>query len=261
MKYLLLLWLLFPLLLRGQEYQLAPPKIYADSIFFLQNARVTMAFDLEDASIHFTTDGSMPVRHSTVYEAPFSVAASTTIQAVSDHPHYVMSKMASLELVRAGFVPDSARLLARPDSAYRGKSPDALFDLQKGSNDLHDGRWLGFRGDTVVVEAAFPKTVQCRQIVVSTLSDPGAWIFPPRSIEVYGMKKGGRWQLLGKGMPRNEPTRKNRTAVYALYEAVDLDKTEADRIRVKVVPYGNLPEGHPGAGSPAWLFLDEVIFQ
>ncbi len=261
MKYLLYLWLTFPLLLRGQEYQLAPPKIYADSIFFLQRAQITMAFDLEDASIHFTTDGSMPVRNSPVYEAPFSVTASTTIQAVSSHPHYVISKMASLELVKAGFVPDSTRLLTRPDSSYRGKSPDALFDLQKGSRDLHDGHWLGFRRDTVVMEVDFTKPAQCRQVVVSTLSDPGSWIFPPRSIEVYGMKKGGRWQLLGNWVSRNETTRKNQTANYGLYQAVDLDKTEAERIRVKVVPYGNLPAGHPGAGTPAWLFLDEIIFQ
>lgn len=261
MRHLLFTCLLLPLLLHGQEYQLAPPKISADSVFFLQNARVTMAFDMDDATVHFTTDGSIPVRKSQVYETPLSVTASTTVQAVSYHPDYVISRMASLELIRAGFVPDSTRLLTIPDSSYRGKSPGALFDLQKGSRDIHDGRWLGFRGDTVVMEVFFAKPVQLRQIVVSTLSDPGAWIFPPGRIDVYGMDKDNRWQLLGNRVMRNEVAGKNQTAKYGLYEQVGLDKEEVRQIRIKVTPYGNLPAGHPGAGTPAWLFLDEVVFQ
>ena len=260
MKHFLFLSFLFPLLLKGQEYQLAPPKIYADSVFFLQNARVTMAFDLEDASIHFTTDGSLPLRNSPQYEKPFSLSASATVQAISSHADYVLSKKASIQLVKADYVPDSIRLLTKPDSSYRA-TPGVLCDLQKGSRDLRDGRWLGFRGDTVVMEMVFANPVQCRQILISTASDPGAWVFPPRRIEVYSLTKGGKWQMLGDWVSRKETNWKNQASNYGFYQEVGLKQTEAQRIRIKVIPFGNLPANHPGAGAPAWLFLDEILFQ
>lgn len=261
MRLFILCICLFPALLAAQEFRLAPPKIYADSIFFLRHAEVKMAFDLDRADILYTTDGSIPVSGSDVYNQPFPVNTSASIQAVSRHPDYISSRPATLQLVKAGYVPDSTRLLTQPDPTYVGRKAATLFDLQKGSRDIHDGRWLGFRKDTVTAEAGFARPVQCRQIIVSTLSDPGAWIFPPRRVEVYGAAKGGKWELLGSWAPRSEIAWKNQATRYELFQEIDLSKTEVQRIRVVVIPYGYLPSDHPGAGNQAWLFLDEIIFQ
>lgn len=260
MKHLLFIFLSLPLLLKGQEYRLAPPKIYADSVFFLQKAQVTMAFDLENASIHFSTDGSLPLRNSPQYEKPLVLNASATIQAISDHPDYIPSKKTSVQVIKAEYLADSVRLVTRPDSSYRA-APAALCDLQKGSRDLRDGRWLGFRGDTVLVEMTFTKPLQCRQVLISTASDPGAWVFPPRRIEVYSPDKTGKWQLLGDWAVRKEPAWKNQPADYGFYQEVGLKQVETRQIRIKIIPFGKLPAEHPGAGAPAWLFLDEILFQ
>lgn len=261
MKYFLIFCCLVPALVAAQEYHLAPPKIMPDSIFFLQHSTVRLAFALDGAAIHFTTDGSLPVQSSPVYNAPLSLSASSTITAISRHPEYIASKPARVQMIKAGFLPDTTRLLVQPDTQYTGRGGNSLSDLQKGGSDLHDGRWLGFRGDTVEAEFVFSKPVSCRQIVVSTLSDPGSWIFPPRRIDVYGETASGTWQHLGNWKSNQIYDWKQQSADYALYREVEIKQIPARRFKLKVIPYGYLPADHPGAGAPAWLFLDEVIFQ
>lgn len=65
----------------------------------------------------------------------------------------------------------------------------------------------------------------------------------------------GRWNARA-GTPW-----KDQPAKYDDYQRVVLRRVKVDRLRIVVVPYGPLPEGHPGAGKPAWLFLDEIVFQ
>jgi hexosaminidase len=38
-----------------------------------------------------------------------------------------------------------------------------------------------------------------------------------------------------------------------------LNGQKARYIKVQAENYGKLPEGHAGAGSPAWLFVDEMV--
>lgn len=261
MKHFIVFCCLAPALVAAQEYHLAPPKIMADSIFFLQHSTVRLAFALEGAAVYFTTDGSLPVLNSPVYNAPLSLSASSTVTAVSRHPEYIAGKPAAVQLIKAGFLPDSIRLLAQPDTQYAGSGEKALSDLQKGGSDLHDGRWLGFRGDTVEAEFVFSKPVSCRQIIVSTLSDPGSWIFPPRRIDIYGETTSGTWQHLGNWKSNQQYNWKQQSADYALYKEIEIKQIPARRFKLKVISFGYLPADHPGAGAPAWLFLDEVIFQ
>jgi hypothetical protein len=44
-------------------------------------------------------------------------------------------------------------------------------------------------------------------------------------------------------------------------KTLKLTASRSDTIRIQIIPFGKLPEGHPGAGNPAWLFLDEILFQ
>lgn len=43
-----------------------------------------------------------------------------------------------------------------------------------------------------------------------------------------------------------------------IYQA-QVDQKELLRFEIKARNQGVCPEGHPGAGKPAWLFIDEVI--
>ena len=56
---------------------------------------VTIACSTPGATVHFTTDGSLPTASSPVYTGPISVASTTTIQAIATAPGMVSSAVAS----------------------------------------------------------------------------------------------------------------------------------------------------------------------
>lgn len=245
----------------SQRYQLNSPRILADSVFFRQKASVQLEFDLDGAVVSYTADGKIPGKNAPVYQAPFTVDSSATIRAKAEHPEFLTSVMTEKQVFKVSAVPDSVRLLTMPDTAYRGKGAATLFDLQKGGRDLHDGRWLGFRTDSVVVTAQFKQATASRLLLLSTLFDPGAWIFPPRSVEVYGQIGDKPWMPMGRWTARPDTPWKDRPAKYDDYLRVVLRPVKVDRLRIRVIPYGALPEGHPRAGTQAWLFIDEIAFQ
>ena len=261
MRILIITIIFLPTLTWGQRYQLNSPRILADSIFFRQKAKVQLEFDLDSAVISYTTDGKIPGKNAPVYNAPFTVDSSAVVRAKSEHQNFLTSPMTEKQLVKVSAMPDSFGLVPSPDTAYRGNGAATLFDLQKGGRDLHDGRWLGFRTDSVVVTLQFGQATASRVLLLSTLFDPGAWIFPPRSIEVYGQSGDRPWMPMGRWMAKPDTPWKERPAKYDDYLRVVLRPVKVDRLRIRIIPYGPLPDGHPHAGAPAWLFIDEIAFQ
>jgi hexosaminidase len=49
---------------------------------------------------------------------------------------------------------------------------------------------------------------------------------------------------------------KNESFVQQLNVLVET--TNAKYLKIVAENYGKLPQGHPGQGSPSWLFVDEI---
>ncbi|MBK8923068.1 MAG: chitobiase/beta-hexosaminidase C-terminal domain-containing protein [Saprospirales bacterium] len=251
----------FPALAWSQTFPLAAPQVSVDSVFFRKQARVEMAFDLDGAVVHYTINGGFPFDSTPVYQKSLMLGESAVIRAKTAHKEFLPGPMVERQIWRVGFSPDSAKLRTAPDSLYAGRYTATLFDLQKGAMQLKDGRWLGFRGDTIVVEAWFRKTIQAKLVILSTLFDAGAWIFPPARIEVYGASGDKDWQFMGVWVARAESNIKTRQPDYHTFQKVLLRPAPAERFQIRIIPYGPLPDWHVGAGQPAWFFIDEIAFQ
>lgn len=256
-----LILMCLPAFLWGQRYQLAAPGINADSVFFFKSTNVQLEFDLDSATILYTTDGALPIGNAPVYKKPFTLTETTTLRAKAVHPEFLPSLFVEKQVFKVPLRPDSVYLQTTPDSAYAGKGAATLFDLQKGEKDLHSGRWLGFKGDTIVLELFFKEPIMSKRLIFSTLFDAGAWVFPPAAVEVLGAETGKDWRPMGVWSARSDTSWKERPARYELFERVVLRPVAVERLRIRIIPFGRLPEGHPGAGRPAWLFLDEIFFQ
>ncbi len=258
MRYLFLY--LLPTMLHGQTIQLAPPQFTSGDVFFKGKTSVSMEFALENASIHYAFNGKASV-DSPTYTLPLQIDKSLVVSAIACHPDFLPSAPTERYFVAASHTPDSMHLFRAAHEKYPGKGAASLFDLKKGSTNIQDGNWLGFSGNTVIVEALFLDKTLCKKLVLSTLSDYKSWILPFKKVTVQGKNRAGNWIEIGQWAAADTSKLIAEKAEYANFITLKLNRLKTRTFRIEIEPFGNLPEGHPGAGSPAWLFLDEIIFQ
>ena len=65
-----------------------------------------------------------------------------------------------------------------------------MFDLEKGTTNFRTPIWSGFSGKDCEVLVEFDKKMEIKEVTASVLSSPGAWIFPPKGIEIYCSTNG-----------------------------------------------------------------------
>jgi hexosaminidase len=245
----------------AQPFQLAPPQIRYQTPFFEKNTTATCVFALEGAAIHYTLDGTTPTHASPRYRRPVRIQKSAVLKAIAFHPDYLDSEVSSASFVRVAAIPAAQIAFDMPPSPqYPGHGAATLTDHQKGGLDVHDGKWLGFEGTQAGVTMHFDKPFQPASLTLSALVSTGSWIFPPRSVEVLGSLDGSAYFPVGHrqfdaGGDSAHPTDGQN------FYTLPLEPKMIRHIKVVVHPYGNLPAWHPGAGKPAWLFLDEIIVE
>jgi Chitobiase/beta-hexosaminidase C-terminal domain/FG-GAP-like repeat len=83
-------------IVNAAETAAATPAISpASGTSFASNLSVSITDSTTGATIYYTTDGSTPTASSTVYSAPFTISASTKVQAIATASGYQASAVAS----------------------------------------------------------------------------------------------------------------------------------------------------------------------
>lgn len=244
----------------AQPFQLAEPVLLTPSPFFTDSAVIRLRFDLEGAEIRYTLDGNEPTRLSPEYKGPVTVQSTCLLVAKAFHSDFLASETVSALLIKIdpALLPVRGELAIPPSPQYAGQGSSSLFDLQKGSTNYSDGRWLGFEGKNLDYSFSLQKEQTAQRLTINSLSATGAWIFPPRRIEIWAktapngaFKKVAEenYPPLSGPMPAHD-----KVIVLPFPEACT-----AREWKVVVENYGALPDWHPGKGAPAWLFVDEIF--
>jgi hexosaminidase len=93
------------------------------------------------------------------------------------------------------------------------------------------------------------------------MANYGSWVLPPREISVQTKNNRGQWRNRVKWTASSAELANMQLQSDFWQKTLKLTASRSDTIRIQIIPFGKLPEGHPGAGNPAWLFLDEILFQ
>jgi len=124
-----------------------------------------------------------------------------------------------------------------------------LVDGISGSSRRVDNEWLAWQEDvTITVDLSEEKDIA--HIGIGAMGDPHSWIHLPKDVVMSVSTDGKRFREVGRSAPVPGAAGK-----VALGTSV---RTKGRYIRLAVRSAGSIPEGLPGAGHPAWLFLDEV---
>jgi hypothetical protein len=151
--------------------------------------------------------------------------------------------------------PGRITLNARYSPQYTGGGDEGLIDGRRGNTDFRLGAWQGYEGNDLdaVIDLGSIKSVQ--RVALGCLQDNNSWIFFPKNVEFSFSADG---LTFGQAVTVDNNVSPKEEAVQIKEFSSEPAAVSARYVRVRAKNLGVCPEWHKGAGSKAWLFVDEI---
>jgi len=228
---------------------------YYDVSPSFSNEKISLSSTDPSLEIRYTADGKEPSPASRLYTEPFSISKSTTIKAAVFDKGKQMGKALKVEYLvhKASGKPYT---MPRVPDQYTGGEQYALTNGVTG-NIKTWGNWVGLVNHDIDPVIDLGASTDFGKVTTHFVNSKVSWIYPPRSVEVYGSADGQNFTLLAK---QDIPA---ETMDGITVETVGLQTPGAKARYVKFVAktFGVIPDGAAGAGNGAWLFVDEIIIE
>ena len=141
-----------------------------------------------------------------------------------------------------------------PSSNYPGSGAFTLVNgviTERGLNQSSE--WLGFLGKDIEAVIDLGKEEKINTIRLNVLKQENSSIYLPAFVEFFISGDGTNFTFVGKVTPDANGVWKDERRIEQR-----LNNTSAKYIKVLAKNYGIIPAGKPGAGTPAWVFADEI---
>ena len=207
--------------------------------------------------VRFTTDGSQPSAASPEYDESirFSDPGTVTVQPfLREEPLPVWRTFTVVEHIARG---KPVILATAHSNQYPGTGTTTLTDGLLGSTNHHDGLWQGWIGSDLEAVIDLGEKRSVHSIGASFLQATGSWILFPKSVAIDFSDDGVRWRPVAElthDVPADRDAPLRRVVEHELGGG-----SEARFVRIVAKNPGALPDWHPGAGRPSWIFADEII--
>lgn len=242
----------------GVDYGLEEGGLSFSTSHTHEGIMVKMIREQENISILYGT-GSDIGSHNLLYTEPIVVKDSLTINAAA----YIDGKRVSEIFTRRFKLHDGLglpyTLSLKPGSTYNKNPNTTLTDGIRGTTDFHDGLWLGFWEKDVSIRFKFHEPRNVSYLIIGCMQSNPSWIFLPEEVQVTIKPKG----FLRKKIRYITSTTTQKETLSILEDfAIKAEKPILTKwIRINLKNPGKCPDWHPGAGSPTWLFIDEIEIQ
>ncbi len=240
-----------------QQFQLAPPMLQYTSAFFSGSAIVSLHFAQPGTQIFYTLNNKEPTEKDAVYQSLIEIKKSfTTLKAKVFGNGFLPS-----ETMRVTFIKDGLKIKSieqsTPNEKFPGNGEKTLFDNEGGIADMRNKNFFGYQQDSVQINVTLEKKQKIKSVLLDFLQDEGSWIFLPQLIRVYYFNESkNSYELMGRKEISSDTIVKGSATVFELINATE--KVKAGKLKIIIEPLQSMPEGHPGKGKQAWLFIDEI---
>lgn len=199
-------------------------------------------------------DNDIGVTNYFDYNRPFKIEKSATYEAIMK----ISGQQSGNPLLQKFFLNKTTGKkisLAVPASdKYPG---DGAFTLVNGVQNkeglTRSTEFLGFEGTDCEAVIDFGKTTEMKEIIAHVFSQAGSWIYPPGGMSIYSSQDGKAFkEMPGKTIITEVPESRNG------YLKLIIAPFKTRYLKVFIKNAGMIPEGKPGAGNRAWLFVDEL---
>ena len=218
--------------------------------------KVELTTEILNAEIHYTLDGSEPTAASPKYTEPVEIKASTVLKASNVVGGQVKGfKPAEQTFVMHQAIGRAVEYTNPVSRYYQADGPNSLTDGVRGTETV--GKfWHGFSGEDLVATIDLGESKTISSITLGCLQKYRDWIFMPESVCFEGSDDGKSFKILA--IVNNPVNRSEEVAQYDFKSEFSPQKVHFVRVSAQNTL---CPEGHPGAGKPAWIFADEIIVE
>jgi hexosaminidase len=187
------------------------------------------------------------------YTAPFVVNNNATITGL----YYKNGKLMDSATIALYFNKATGKKVTLKEPPTKNYPGDGAFTLVDGIlNDKGLARsreFIGYNGNDALAVIDLGSIQKIDSVAVHTLNAMGSWIYPPQKLEVSVSTDGKNYKTAGSSSEFIK-TNGGNGKLLATFTPVS-----ARYIKVFVQNFGKIPDGKPGAGEKAWLFLDEIL--
>ena len=152
-------------------------------------------------------------------------------------------------------------LVTEPNKNYPGNGAFTLVDGVQNEKGLgRSSEFLGFLGKDLDATIDLKTTTAISKISLHVLDQNGSWIYLPSQVEITFLPDKELTPDLTNTSPREIKfidQLKDKGTRKIIFDT----KQQCRYIRVVAKNFGIIPTGHPGAGNPAWLFVDEIVVE
>jgi hexosaminidase len=146
-------------------------------------------------------------------------------------------------------------LTQQASNSYPG---DGAFTLVNGvineKGMARSREYLGFSGSDCEAIIDLDSVRSIKNVTIHSLRQTGSWIWRPQTLEVFISNNGADFTSVGLTDDFNVKIKGLETGTMK----VEFAEKQTRFVKVIVKNWGGIPEGNPGAGNKAWLFLSEI---
>ena len=205
--------------------------------------------------IRYTLDGSEPTVDSPLYTEPIKITESCTLKARSQRGE-MSGRTYEKTFTAHKAMGRPVEVITETHPNYTFNCPDLLADGIVGEGPYNSGDFAGWYN--VDFEAIVDMGGQAySEVILSTFVFKYDWIMNPQSLTVYTSEDGKNFTEAAHMNIEVEGLMDDGNGCKSYSLAIG--ETSAKYLKVIAGCCTSLPEWHPGAGHPGFLFVDEIV--
>lgn len=208
---------------------------------------------LGEGDIYYTVDGSDPTIASIKYEGPVQINQDCEFKAIVVRPNGT-SRIFSEDIFFNKATMKPITLKEQPSKGYVFNGAQVLVDGLHGGSNYKTGHWLGFQGKDLDATIDLKEPTEIQKVSFNTNVVKGDWIMGASAVTVKVSDDGKNFkEVASKKIP--ELTQNDKDGLYP--QEISFAPVKARYVEI-IINSSKLPKWHGGAGSPAFLFVDEI---
>ena len=209
-----------------------------------------------ETPIRYTLDGSEPTVESPLYTEPVQITKSCTIKARSQRGGQMSGRTFEKSFTAHKAMGRPVEIITTTHPNYTFNCPDLLTDGLVGEGPYNSGDFAGWYNQQFEIVADMGGE-EYSEVTLSTIVFKYDWIMNPTSFTVLTSEDGENFTEIAHMDIEcvGQMDDANGCQDYTL----TFGQTSAKYLKVIAGCCTSLPEWHPGAGHPGFLFVDEIV--